>query len=206
MLGLLISYGFIGALVGAAFLLSKLPFISSEGARKFLHISVVHWILLAPLLFDSWRIAIIVPITFIFINAFVARHQILTFMKPRHGLSEYGSVLYAVSLAFLTFFLFRDSMQRVVFFAALTMGYGDGVSGLAGTFFGRIKIYRDKTLIGLSTMFAITFLIGLILFPTQIPTVLFIAGAAAFTELYFFRGLDNISVPLIVLILGVMFL
>lgn len=206
MTGLVLSYGFIGALVGASFLLSKLPFIHREGARKFLHISVVHWILLAPLLFDDWRLAIIVPLTFIFINAFVARHNVLSFMKPRNGLTEYGSVLYAVSLTFLTFFLFRDGLEKIVFFAALTMGYADGLSALAGTFFGRIKVYKDKTLIGVLTMFGVTALIGIILFPAHILLILLIALITAFTELYFFRGLDNISVPLMVLILGVMLL
>lgn len=203
MVGLGLSYGFIGALVGASFLLSKLSFIHSEGARKFLHIAVVHWVLLAPLLFDSWQIAIIVPGSFVFINAFVARHKILEFMKPRNGLSEYGSVLYAVSLTFLTFFLFRENMQNIVFFAALTMGYGDGISALIGTFFGRVKIYGNKTLVGALTMFLITFVIGLTLFPEQSISIVIIAGATALSELYFTKGLDNISVPLTVLLLGV---
>lgn len=203
MLGLGLSYGFIGALVGASFLLSKLPFIHSEGARKFLHITVVHWILLAPLLFDTWHLAIIVPGSFIFINAFVARHKVLEFMKPRNGLTEYGSVLYALSLTILTFFLFNEGMQKVVFFAALTMGYGDGLSALLGTFFGRVKLYGDKTVIGVLTMFLITFLIGLTLFPEQGVPVFIIAGATALSELYFTKGLDNISVPLMVLFLGV---
>ncbi len=206
MMGLILSYGFIGALVGASFLLSKLPFIHSEGARKFLHISVVHWIVIAPFLFDEWTLAIIVPLTFIFINAFVARHDILSFMKPRDGLTEYGSVLYAVSLTFLTFFLYSDGMRETVYFAALTMGYADGLSALAGTFFGKIKVYKNKTLIGVLTMFIVTALIGIILFPSQILVVLLISLVTAFTELYFFRGLDNISVPLMVLILGVMLL
>ena len=206
MYGLVLSYGFIGALVGASFLLSKLPFIHKEGARKFLHISVVHWILLAPLLFDNWRVAITVPLSFIFINAYVARHDILSFMKPRDNLREYGSVLYAISLTFLTYFLFREGLQSIVFFAALTMGYGDGLSALAGTFFGKLKVYREKTLIGVITMFAVTLAIGLALFPARILSVLLIALLTTFSELYFFKGLDNISVPLMVLILGVMFL
>jgi phytol kinase len=90
--------------------------------------------------------------------------------------------------------------------AILAMGYGDGFSAITGRYIKSKVLFHKKTLAGLLTVFIFTLIIGLILFPNQWYYIIIIAAFASGVELFTKKGLDNLSVPLGVFILGVLLL
>ncbi len=209
MIGLLASYGFVFAVIGLSTLFDKLNIFNDEGSRKFIHIGVANWWLLAMFFFDqdTYYFAIIPPLTFIALNYLSYRFNLVKSMeRDVQTTNDLGTVYYAISLFIITFIAFYFDRLMIGALAILVMGYSDGLSAVFGTHFKSAKLYQNKSLIGFVTMFIVTMIIGLILFPFVWHYILLIAIAAAMVELYTPKGLDNLSVPLLVFLLGVMLL
>ena len=68
LLGLLISYGYVFGILLMGEGIRKLWQLSPEFTRKFVHIGVGNWYILALLLFTSKVYALIPPLTFIVLN------------------------------------------------------------------------------------------------------------------------------------------
>ncbi len=209
MIGLLASYGFVFAVIGVSTLLDKLKVLNDEGSRKFIHIGVANWWLLAMFFFDqsTYYFAMIPPLTFIGLNYVSYRLNLVKAMERDSQTSnDLGTVYYAISLFIITFISFYFDRLMIGALAILVMGYGDGLSAVFGKQFKSVKLYQHKSLIGFMTMLLVSLVIGIILFPFSWYFIILIAFAAAFVELYTPKGLDNLSVPLLVFLLGVMLL
>ena len=209
MMSLALSYAFVFAILGIAAAFDKLNIFNDEGSRKFIHVGVSNWWLLAMFLFDqsTFYLAIIPPATFIVLNAISYRFNLVKPMERDNRTSnDLGTVYYAISLFIITFLAFYFDLLHLGALAILAMGYGDGLGAVLGHHFKGLKLVGNKTLVGFLTVFLVTLIIGLILFIASWPWIILIALSAALIELVTPKGLDNLSLPLGIFLLGVMLL
>ena len=91
-------------------LLVKLLHVPKEESRKFIHIGVSHWWLLAMFTMDSWRWAIIPPIIFIVLNLISWWTGMFSAMerKPRDP-ANLGTVYFPITLLILVILTWQDS-------------------------------------------------------------------------------------------------
>lgn len=212
--GLIVSYIFVFAMIGGSTLLQKNRLLNEEGARKFIHIGVSNWYLIAMLFFDSVWFAIIPPVSFIILNYISYKQNLFTAME-RNGNGNLGTVYFPISLLIVTYVSFNNTlgfqnpsdMQYFGALAILILGYGDGFAAVFGKTLGKKKVYQDKSWIGSIAMFGFSFVVALTLLSifSGVSSVFFIALIIAFfatiIELFSPKGLDNLSVPLGVFIL-----
>lgn len=207
MIDVLLGFGFVFLVIGLSMVLEKSNLLSDEGARKMIHIGVSNWFILAVLLFENTYLAMIAPVTFIVLNYLSYRFNLISAMeRDTQSVNDLGTVYYAISLSIVTFFAFEYDFLNAGLYAILTMGYGDGLSAIFGKRFKSKKLYHNKSLIGSLTFFIVTLIIGLILFSSLWYLIILLALMMTLIELFTPRGLDNLSVPLILFLFLVVIL
>lgn len=206
--GILVSYIYIFMIIIGAKLFEKL---GKEASRKFIHIMLGNWWIIAMLFFDNVIWAAFVPATFVIINYLSYKKNIISVMEREENKEEgLGTVYYAISLLILSIITFgiihKPEMGLV---PVLVMAYADGFAAIFGQKIKskEIKIgATTKSVAGCITMFIITFIItSAFLRYTGIPmwpilTIIMSAFATAI-ELISIKGLDNITVPAIMFIM-----
>jgi len=121
------------------------------------------------------------------------------------GRFSYGTVAYGASITILLAF-FWPQRADLVCAAVLTMALADGLAGLLGANFSshRWQIFgQTKSIIGTATMALVTLLVLALLLP-NLPwhVVIAIATSATLLEQFSWAGLDNLTVPLLVSVMG----
>ena len=203
--GLVGSYVLIFLIIGISTILQKAKLIGDEGARKFIHIGVSNWWILAMYFFNDdnavW-FAMIAPFTFIILNYISYRTNLLKAME-RGGKGNLGTVYFPISLLILvalTFGVLENPFIGAV--GILVMGYGDGLAAVIGKAYGKHKLAFGKSIEGSIMMFVASFIVVFLisLFTQSVAISLILAlgvGAlATIVELITPKGLDNLSVPL----------
>ncbi len=206
MTGLALSYLFVFGIIGLGAVLDKLNVLNDEGARKFIHIGVANWWLLAMVVFDTdaFWMAAIPPATFIVLNYISYRFNLVKAIeRSEKSVNDLGTVYYAISLFLIALIAFYADVVRVGALAILIMGYGDGLSAVIGKAIKSPTLRPGKTLAGTTTMVVASFVVGVLLFPSLWALMLLVALFAGAVELFTPRGFDNLSVPLLVFLLGV---
>lgn len=206
-LGILVSYLYIGGIIVGAKIFEKK---GEEVSRKFIHIMLGNWWIIAMYFFSNVWFAIFVPTTFVIINYLSYKNNLIKIMerKEQDGL---GTVYYAISLlimAIISFGIFKKPSLGLV--PTLVMAYGDGFAAIFGKLI-KSKRYKlgetKKSFAGSFTMFLIsTILIGgyLAFIHNDIfwqtahwPVVACLIGfAITALEAVSGKGTDNITVPL----------
>ena len=158
LIGLGVSLAYVLAVLGASSLAARRG-ASSEATRKFVHIALGGWWLIAARFFDSPLWAAALPAAFILVNAFAYRRQKLSFMGRDGGEDTPGTVYYAVSLTALALFSFGIGTPYVGALCFFCMAFGDGFAAVLGKRFGRRVLVGccGKTLVGSATMLAVSF-------------------------------------------------
>jgi phytol kinase len=199
----LVSYLFVAGVILVGIGLYMLHVTSKETTRKLIHIGVIHWWIIAMLYLDTTWIALIGPLSFIVINAVNVKYHLLPGIQRDHD-HDYGTVYYAVSLSILTFFAFEFDGMQAATIALFVMGYGDGFAALIGKKIPSTKLRHHKSLVGTLTMLVVSF--GVSFYITQDVVISIVIGViASVVELLSPKGLDNLSVPLLVyLVAGVL--
>lgn len=222
--GLVASFLYIFAVIFTAGLLSV---SEQEISRKFIHIMVSNWWFIAMHLFTSVWWAAVVPLCFVVINSISCKKRIFTGME-REGDSSRGTVYYAVSLLLLTFLCFGLLQKpEVGLIGVLALGYGDGFAAIVGKRFpvcpytvrafqglslrgGTLHIlWREthKTVSGSAVVFFVTFAAVLSvssageLSASLCLISLLLAACTTAAEAFCGNGLDNLSVPLLPVLL-----
>ena len=200
-LGLIISFTYIFLLIFASTLISKK---NGELSRKFVHIGVSNWWIIAIIFFQNVILASIVPAMFVILNYISYKKNIFSSIE-REEKNSLGTVYYAISCLVLTlvsFLYFKNMLFGGI--GMLAMGYGDGFAAIFGNKFNSMKYYvfgQKKTLIGSLTMFVFTFAIVSILTLAygqfSIVNVLLITTFATIIEAVSPLGIDNLTVPLL---------
>ena len=203
--GLIFSYLLIFTVIGISTVMQNKKLIGEEGARKFIHIGVSNWWILAMLFFTDesaiW-FAVVPPVTFILLNYLSYRLNLLSAME-RGGKGNLGTVYFPISLfilVVLTFGILKEPMIGAV--GILVMGYGDGLAAIIGNKYGKHKIIYNKSIEGSITMFITSLIITattLLIFSIYnfLLIALVVSIIATIVELFTPKGLDNLSVPLI---------
>lgn len=178
-----------------------------EASRKYIHIMLSNWWIIAMIFFDSPMFACICPGLFIIINFISYKYNLIKMMerdeKDKDGL---GTVYYAVSLFILAYLTFGPLNNTVLGLCSIiVMGYADGMAAIIGKAVKSpsFKIGNTtKTLAGCLTMLVITFIIvsGFLVFNNiafwfvkAIIISLIVTGVEAVS----IKGTDNLTVPLI---------
>lgn len=205
-IGICISFVFVFAVIGISTLLSQKGVLDGEGSRKFIHVAVSNWWIIAMIFFDSPWFASFVPLMFVFINYASYRQNIFKAMERDGSQRDLGTVYYAISLLVLAFITFSANVPYLGGIGILVMGYGDGFAALIGKKYGKTSFKKygfDKSLEGSLTVFAFSLIIAGIFFAMYSPMGWFwkapaLALAAMIVELLSPNGFDNLTLPLTV--------
>lgn len=204
------SYIFVFSVILFATLLKKYGRLSDYTTRKLVHIGVGNWVIYALFNFSDWFLAIIPPISFIVINYLSYRYKIFKAMELDE--KNPGTVYYSISLAILTFFTFYY-IPRTIFpyLGIMVMVWGDGFAALIGRAFPIKKLSEHKSIGGSLAFLVMSFLacyIYLYIFRGEwgvalnFKLALLFAVIGMYVEYRTRKNIDNLTVPLIVGILG----
>lgn len=203
-LGIIISFVYIGVLMVSAKYFEK---FDKEASRKFIHILLSNWWLIAMAFFDNLAFAIVPPIAFVIINFLSYKGNVIKVMeRDEENKDGLGTVYYAASLiplVILSYGLTNNPLIGLVGF--FIMAYGDGFAAIAGKGIEskKFKIFgATKSVAGSAVMFVMSFVIALAVFAysgTQLFFVksIILAIVATVLEAISAKGTDNITVPVI---------
>lgn len=137
--------------------------------------------LLLFLIFDYYRITSLqkIPVIGYFLKRMTREHE-------KNGLG--GEVYFSVGCLIVVFFLEKN----VAMASILMLIIGDGFAAINGQLFGKIKIYKDKTIIGTLSCFFCCFIIGYLIL--GMPAALIGAPVATISELQDVIN-DNFAIP-----------
>jgi len=210
--GVIISIFFVAIILALSELIRKLSKFDTEFTRKFVHIGVSHWWLVAMFLIKDMRFALIAPVIFVFLNYYSYKKELIKSMERGKDSSDLGTVYFPISLIVLILLTWKGGLlgQDLRYLGALgvlIMGYGDGFAAIIGQSFGRrrYKIFgNQKSLEGSVTMFAFAFLVSAIIlgnsigFDINVLRISFaVAVLSALTEALTPYGFDNLTVPIL---------
>ncbi len=211
-LGIIISYLYIGIIIAGAKLFEKR---GEEASRKFIHIMLGNWWFIAMYFFTNVWFAIFVPITFVIIN-YVSYKQDLIKVMERKNQDGLGTVYYAVSLfilAIVSFGIYQKPILGLI--PNVIMAYGDGFAAVVGKCI-KSKTYKvgetQKSIAGSITMFMISLIFITIFLTTRYTFELWqivligivMSGIVTIIEAISVKGIDNISVPVSMLVMLLM--
>lgn len=178
-----------------------------EASRKYIHIMLSNWWIIAMIFFDSPVFACIGPGLFIIINFISYKYNLIKAMEREENEKDgLGTVYYAVSLFILAYLTFGKLNNTVLGLCAIiVMGYADGMAAIIGKAVKSpsFKIGNTKkTLAGSLTMLTITFIIvsGYLVFNNVaywFVKAIIISLIITFIEAISIKGTDNLTVPLI---------
>ena len=210
LLGVIIGFVFVFAMIFIATVIQKLFNLNNDFSRKIIHIAVGNWVFIALYYFTEWYCAIIGPVAFILINFLSYKYTIFKAMELEE--KNPGTVYYSVSLTICTLLTFSRSPLLVLpFLGIMAMTWGDGMAAVVGKKIPIKQLRPGKSLGGSGSFFIFTLissivylLIGGSTFSTG--TVLLIglitALLGAIIELYSPKNLDNLTVPLVIGMIG----
>ena len=206
--GIILSYVYIALIIVGAKLFEK---AGKEASRKFIHIMLGNWWIIAMFFFDNVIYASFVPATFVIINYISYKKQIISVMERENNEKEgLGTVYYALSLLVLSIISFGIlNKPEIGLVPCLVMAYGDGLAAIIGKAV-KSKKYEignsQKTIAGSLTMFIVTVLaVFIYLTYMQNPAAAFyaiiIGILITIVEAISIKGLGNLTVPICTLLL-----
>jgi phytol kinase len=208
--GLILSFVFVFFMIFIATLIQKLFKLSNEFSRKIIHIAVGHWILIALYYFEDWYIAIIGPAAFILINFLSYKFTIFKAMELEER--NPGTVYYAVSLTICTLLTYSQKPLLILpYLGIMAMTWGDGMAAVMGKKWPVRHIRPGKSIGGSTAFFMFTLLASifyLLLEASNFSMGLIIiyalctALAGVLIELFSPKNLDNLTVPIILGLIG----
>lgn len=206
LIGVLISVLFIIIIMIVASAFEK---SGKEATRKFIHIMVSNWWIIAMIFFDNMWCAAIVPALFVVVNYVSYKSNIIKVMEREEGeenKDSFGTVYYAISLLILSLITFGPVKNPLIgLCGAVVMGYGDGFAAVIGQKFKskEFKIGNSKkTVAGSTAMFIITLMIMIGFFyyvgaSLWILKAIIVAIIMTIVEAVCPKGTDNLAVPLL---------
>ncbi|NCC47082.1 MAG: hypothetical protein EOM16_08620 [Bacteroidia bacterium] len=208
-IGLFVSFPFLGIVIALGILLKRYASISSESMRKFVHIGVSNWWFIEIFFFTTIQYALIGPIMFIVLNS------LFTFLDWGKAIGmddrkrNYGLIYFPITLLIMVVLQYTGVFSPLsCAVGVFIMGYGDGLAALVGSKWGKRKLPlsgSNKSVLGSFTMAAVSFLItfiGLFFFANLDLGMIFgisivIGFICALVEAFTPLALDNLTVPLI---------
>jgi len=210
-IGIVLSFGFVFAVLGVAQLLLSRRVVSAPVSRKIVHIGVSHWWLIAWYFFTRPLPAAVGPVCFIVLNYISYRAHLFRAMEDAVPRKNLGTIYFPISLLVLVILTFGGPVPLFIgAIGVLIMGYGDGVAALVGERYGthHFTLFgQTKSAEGVAAMFAASFAVVLLVTAAgsgvshPAAELLFTAAAtAAFASLIEAVtpfGIDNFTVPIL---------
>lgn len=202
-IGIILSYVAIAIVIIVAKFFEKL---GKEASRKFIHIMLSNWWILAMCFFENAIWASVVPLSFVIINAISYKSNLIKVMEREDAKKDgVGTVYYALSLFILAIYTFGVIKRpEIGLCAILIMGYGDGFAAIIGKSVKSLsyKIGKtEKTIAGSATMFFVSFfIVAIFLCSVQAELwmlkAILVATSVTVLEAVSIKGTDNITVPI----------
>lgn len=204
----------IGVIVSTIYIVIVLvssKFVSKKGeelSRKFVHILLCNIWIIYLIFIDSLAVACILPAAFVVINTLSYRFKLIKSME-RENNDGFGTIYYAISILITVIFSYSMKNPMIGTIGLLAMGYGDGLAAVIGKSVNSPK-YKvgntTKSLAGSVTMFVVSLVIScvvLYLLGTEyfVLKALGLAAIATALEAVSIKGLDNITVPIVLMFL-----
>lgn len=202
LLGIIVSFAYIFFIITIS---KKVEKFGKEASRKFIHIMLGFWWIIAMIFFNNVIWAAVMPTIFIVINYLSYKNKLIKVME-REEEEGLGTVYYVISLLILviiSFGVFNKPILSLI--PVLVMAIGDGLAAVIGK---KVKspTYKigdsQKSLIGSSVMFTISFLL-IAIYLCQIGISLWLFKSLVMSiiitliEAISIKGTDNITVPII---------
>ena len=207
-IGILVSYIFIFLMIIGGKLFEK---IGKEASRKFIHIMLGNWWLIAMYFFNNVWFAAFVPLTFVIINYISYKKDIIKVMEREEDKKDgLGTVYYACSLLILVIITFGVLNKPILGLVPIfVMAFGDGLAAIFGKLIKskKYKVYdTEKSIAGSLTMFIVSFIIISIYLiyinnPFWYLKAIIISLIITVLEAISIKGTDNITVPIATLIM-----
>lgn len=207
-IGILVSYIFIFLMIIGGKLFEK---VGKEASRKFIHIMLGNWWLIAMYFFNNVWFAAFVPLTFVIINYISYKKDIIKVMEREENKKDgLGTVYYACSLLILVIITFGVLNKPILGLVPIfVMAFGDGLAAIFGKLIKskKYKVYdTEKSIAGSLTMFIVSFIIISIYLiyinnPFWYLKAIIISLIITVLEAISIKGIDNITVPIATLIM-----
>lgn len=180
-----------------------------EVTRKYIHIMLSNIWFISMAFFDNFIIATILPMLFVIINSLSYKFNLIKIMEREDKKEGIGTVYYAISLTVLSLVTFYINKPILALPGILIMGYGDGLAAVIGQ---KVKsksfniLGSTKSIAGSATMLIVSLIISILIFSFigieyLILKAFLIAIIATILEAISVKGLDNITVPLIITVI-----
>lgn len=208
-IGVIVSIIYIGIILLTSKLVEKK---GEEASRKYIHIMLSNYWIIVVMFFDSILYASILPAVFVVINSISYKFNLIKSME-REKNDGLGTVYYAISLLILSIFTMYIKNPIIGLSGVLVMGYGDGFAAILGKKIKskEFKVFGStKTVAGSITMLIISLIIIIPVF-MYLKIDMFVLKAiitailATILEFVSIKGLDNITVPVVVSVLTYIF-
>ena len=205
--GVVISLLYIGLVMIAGKFFQK---AGKEASRKFIHIMLSNWWIIAMCFFEHVFWACSLPFCFIIINYISYKKNLISVIERDTKEEGLGTVYYAITLFLLAIFSFGVVKKpELGLVGVLIMGYGDGLAAVIGK---SVKSYSykvgssHKTMAGSTTMFLVSFIILSIFLCVEQASLwmvkaILLSAIATLLEAISLKGTDNLTVPLITTLL-----
>ncbi|MEE4177780.1 MAG: hypothetical protein V2I46_09740 [Bacteroides sp.] len=194
--------------------------IKGEITRKFAHFTATLSTITFPYLFDDHWYVLFMAVGF-FIILFISRHG--TQLKSIHDIDRKSVGSYMLPVAIYITFLISIKLDNQFLFILpmLILAICDPIAGILGLnlqqYNSKIQLFGrklKKTWLGSGSFFVSSFIISIIALyfnrmVFDVKTFWFALGIAlvsTLTELFSWRGLDNLLIPISVLIMLILFL
>lgn len=204
--GIIFSVLFIVIVMASAKLFEK---SGQEASRKYIHIMLSNWWIIAMVFFTNLWWAAALPAAFVVINYISLKKNIIKVMEREEedeNKDSFGTVYYAISLLILALITFGPINNPLVGLCGIiVMGYGDGLAAVIGKSV-KSKEYKigsnTKSIAGSLTMFVVTLLVTAGFFyylnvPYWILKSIVISALITMVEAVSVKGTDNLTVPLL---------
>ena len=191
LLGILLSYAYIAIIMFFANFFGKM---GKEVSRKFIHIMLGNWWIIAMYFFDNVIWASFVPTTFVIINYISCKKDLIKVMERDENEKEgLGTVYYALSLLIISIVTFGVlNKPELGLVPILIMAYGDGLAAVIGK---KVKSYKYKIkdkesfiIISIYFMYGNVALWGI--------KAIILSIIITILEAISIKGTDNLTVPL----------
>lgn len=193
----LIAVGIIAAALICIEIFVKNKWLNKLLGRKALHLSAICTCAWAISNFENRLLLAFIFAAFFFVLLWIIRKGWMQVNEYR----TYGIALFPLAFAVLLFI--PAFSNAIIVYAVLILGISDALAGVTGEYFGKQKIVflsETKSWVGFAAFYISAFIISLFYFHhfsmQGILLCVLLALLPAVTELFSYRGSDNLTVPL----------
>lgn len=211
--GLIVSILYVGIILVSAKVFEK---AGKEASRKYIHIMLSNWWIIAMAFFDNMFWAAAAPAIFVVVNYLSYKKGIIKVMERDandDNKESLGTVYYALSLLILALITFGPLNNPAIGLCGiLVMGYGDGLAAVIGQAVKSKEFViagNKKSIAGSLAMFCVTLIIfvGFLMYSNTdyiaIKSIL-VAVLMTIIEAVSIKGTDNLTVPLMTSLLALL--